>query len=41
MYAFQALSGLLETLKRKNFGKTLIFLQDIRKVQNCLFIFKI
>ena len=31
MYAFETLSCLLKTLNCKNFGKTLFFLQDIRK----------
>ena len=31
MYAFEALSCLLETLNYKNFGKTIFFLQDVRK----------
>ena len=31
MYAFEALSCLLETVNCKNFGKTLFILQDIRK----------
>ena len=31
MYAFELFSCLLETLNCKSFGKTLFFLQDIRK----------
>ena len=31
MYAFEALSCLLQTLNCKNFGKIIFFQQDIRK----------